>query len=79
MFGLQEKKSGKQIAKEMLLSGNVYTSHDYNKKLGWKWATRLSEARRELEEQGYEIKTTKFKKKFRSYCIIGAKQVWRLK
>lgn len=64
-----KRETGREKALALLLSGKKITSHKACKVLGWKFATRISEAIRELEGMGVEVNKGKYKKRFRTYQL----------
>jgi len=69
VWGLFENKTGKQKAIDLLLTGKPFTSQQANRVIGWKFATRLSEAIRELSEKGFQVEKHTYKKRFRTYQL----------
>lgn len=64
-----DERSGKQKAIDLLLTGRVITSQQANKILGWKFATRISEAIEYLAERGILVEKGTYRRRFRTYQV----------
>jgi len=64
-----KEKTGKQKAIDLILTGKPFTSQQANKIIGWKFATRLSEAIKELSEKGLQVEKHIYQKRFRTYQL----------
>ena len=69
MWFKEDERTGKQKAIDLLLAGKPFTSQQANRVIGWKFATRLSEAIRELSKKGFHVEKHTYKKRFRTYQL----------